>query len=57
MQWYNKHVYSKVLLDSLMKKTKFIAPVYLNPGENEMEALAEAVMRYFNKEEELSVYA
>jgi len=49
-------VYSKVLLDSLMKKIKFIAPVYLNPGENEMEALADAVMRYFNNEEELSVY-
>jgi butyrate kinase len=49
-------VYSKVLLDSLMKKISFIAPVYLNPGENEMEALADAVMRYFNNEEELSVY-
>jgi len=50
-------VYSKVLLDSLMKKIAFIAPVYLNPGENEMEALAEAVMRYFNREEELAVYS
>jgi butyrate kinase len=49
-------VYSKVLLDSIMKKISFIAPVHLNPGENEMEALAEAAMRYFNKEEELSVY-
>ena len=49
-------VYSKVLLDSLMKKIAFIAPVYLNPGENEMQALADAVMRYFNDEEELSIY-
>ena len=49
-------VHSKVLLDSLLKKISFIAPVLLNPGENEMEALADAAMRYFNKEEELSVY-
>lgn len=49
-------VYSKVLLDSLLKKISFIAPVLLNPGENEMEALADAAMRYFNNEEELSVY-
>ena len=49
-------VYSKVLLDSLLKKISFIAPVHLNPGENEMEALADAAMRYFNKEEELAVY-
>jgi butyrate kinase len=49
-------VYSKVLLDSLLKKISFLAPVFLNPGENEMEALAEAAMRYFNNEEELSVY-
>lgn len=50
-------VYSKVLLDSLLKKISFIAPVHLNPGENEMEALADAAMRYFNGEEELSVYS
>ena len=49
-------VYSKVLLDSLKKKISFIAPLYLIPGENEMEALADAAMRYLNNEEELSVY-
>ncbi len=49
-------VYSKVLLDSLLRKISFIAPVHLNPGENEMDALADATMRYFNNEEELSVY-
>jgi butyrate kinase len=49
-------VYSRILLDSLLKKISFIAPVLLNPGENEMEALAEAAMRYFNNEEELAVY-
>lgn len=48
-------VYSKVLLDSIIRKISFIAPVHLNPGENEMEALADVAMRYFNKEEALSV--
>jgi len=49
-------VYSKILLDSLLKKISFIAQVLLNPGENEMEALADAAMRYLNHEEELAVY-
>ncbi|GAB7025333.1 butyrate kinase [Geotalea toluenoxydans] len=49
-------VYSKMLLNSLQKKISFIAPVLLNPGENEMEALADAAMRYFNNEEALSIY-
>ncbi len=50
-------VYSKTLLASLRKKISFIAPVLLNPGENEMEALADAALRYFNNEEELAIYA
>ncbi|ABB32335.1 butyrate kinase [Geobacter metallireducens RCH3] len=50
-------VYSERLLESLKRKIAFIAPVHLNPGENEMEALADAAMRYFSQEEELSVYA
>ncbi len=50
-------VYSERLLTSLKRKISFIAPVYLNPGENEMEALADAAMRYFNNEEALSVYS
>ena len=49
-------VYSKVLMKSLQKKISFIAPIHLNPGENEMLALAEGVMRYFNEEEQLSAY-
>ena len=49
-------VYSQRLLDSLKRKISFIAPIYLNPGENEMEALADAAMRYFNREEDLSIY-
>ncbi len=49
-------VYSKTLMASLQKKISFLAPIYLNPGENEMEALAEGVMRYVNQEEALSTY-
>ncbi len=49
-------VHSKRLMDSLRKKISFIAPIYLNPGENEMLALAEGVMRYLRNEERLSVY-
>ena len=50
-------VYSDVLMESLKKKISFIAPIHLVPGENEMSALAEGVMRYFNEEESLSVYS
>jgi butyrate kinase len=49
-------VYSKILMASLKRKISFIAPIHLNPGENEMLALAEGVMRYFNQEERLSAY-
>jgi len=49
-------VYSRRILKSLKAKVEFIAPIHLNPGENEMEALADAALRYFNNEEELAVY-
>ena len=49
-------VYSKTLMESLQKKISFIAPIHLNPGENEMLALAEGVLRYFNGDEQLSAY-
>ena len=49
-------VYSQTLMESLRKKISFVAPIYLNPGEKEMEALAEGVMRYLKKEEDLSTY-
>lgn len=48
--------YSKRLIDSLKEKVSFIAQVLLDPGENEMEALAAGAMRYFNGEEKLSIY-
>jgi len=48
--------YSQRLTDSLKEKVSFIAPVLLDPGENEMEALAAGAMRYFSGEEKLSIY-
>jgi len=49
--------YSKVLLESLTRKISFLGPIHLDPGEYEMEALAEAAVRCLNHEEELSAYA
>ncbi len=48
--------YSQRLTDSLKEKVSFIAQVLLDPGENEMEALAAGAMRYFNGEEQLATY-
>ncbi len=48
--------YSQRLTDSLKDKVSFIAQVLLDPGENEMEALAAGAMRYFNGEEQLATY-
>jgi butyrate kinase len=49
-------VYSKTLMANLLKRISFIAPIEMVPGENEMQALGEGVMRYFNGEEGLAVY-
>lgn len=48
--------YSQRLTESLKGKVSFIAQVLLDPGENEMEALAAGAMRYFNGEEKLAIY-
>ena len=48
--------YSERLTYSLQRKISFIAPVLLDPGENEMDALAAGAMRYFNGEEQLAIY-
>jgi len=48
--------YSRRLVESLTNKISFIAPVLLDPGENEMAALAAGAMRYFNGEEQLTTY-
>lgn len=48
--------YSQRLTESLNEKVSFIAPLLLDPGENEMEALAAGAMRYITGEEKLSIY-
>ena len=48
--------YSERLVGSLKEKISFLAPVLLDPGENEMDALAAGAMRYFNGEEQLAIY-
>src|SRR6185369_11614445 len=48
--------HSQRLTGSITARTSFIAPVMLDPGENEMEALAAGATRYFNGAEQLSVY-
>lgn len=48
--------YSERVTGSLKQKISFIAPVLLDPGENEMDALAAGAMRFFNGEEKLAIY-
>ncbi len=48
--------YSTRLVESLTKRIAFIAPVHLDPGENEMDALSAGAMRYFTGREQLAIY-
>jgi butyrate kinase len=48
--------YSPMFVDMIKERVSFIADVYINPGENEMFALAEGVLRYLNGEEGLVTY-
>lgn len=43
--------YSKAFTDKVAERVSFIAPVDLIPGENEMQSLAEGVLRVLNGEE------
>lgn len=47
---------SKNLVDIIEERVRFIAPVYRCPGEEEMQALAEGVLRVFRGEEQLHEY-
>lgn len=48
--------YSGKLMDMLVKKIKFIAPIAIVPGENELEALCKGAERVLKKEERARVY-
>ncbi|MFA5523880.1 MAG: butyrate kinase [Tissierellales bacterium] len=48
--------YSKILTDKIQSMTKFIAPVELYPGEDELEALNEGALRVLEGEETERIY-
>lgn len=48
--------YSKYLTDYITERVKFIAPVIIKAGEDEMKALNEGVMRVLNKSEKAKIY-
>lgn len=48
--------YSDRLTSYITDHTAFIAPVHKYPGEDELQALASAIMRVFTGEEEVKVY-
>ena len=49
--------YSKMLMDMVIEYVGFLAPVYVYPGENEMEALAMGGIRLLSGEEEVREYS
>lgn len=48
--------YSKRLTNWISERTAFISSIYLEPGENEMIALAESAMLYLTGEETIKIY-
>jgi butyrate kinase len=48
--------YSKFITSAIEKRVKFIAPVVMVPGENEMEALSQGTIRVLKGEEEAHEY-
>ncbi|EHJ02052.1 butyrate kinase [Clostridium sp. DL-VIII] len=48
--------YGKPMVDLIKEKVKFIAPIVVYPGEDEMLALAQGVIRVLNGEEEGKEY-
>lgn len=48
--------YGKVMTDFISKKVAFVAPIVIYPGEDEMLALAQGVIRVLNREEDVKEY-
>ncbi|MBS3971315.1 MAG: butyrate kinase, partial [Clostridia bacterium] len=48
--------HSKRIIDDIVRRVKFIAPVVLVPGEEELESLAMGALRVLNKEEKAKEY-
>ena len=47
---------STMLTDWITQRVKFLAPVHLEPGENEMQALREGAARALAGDEPIRVY-
>ncbi|UCH95849.1 MAG: butyrate kinase [Candidatus Aminicenantes bacterium] len=48
--------YQDYLVNLIKERVEFIAPIFLYPGKDEMEALAEGICRVLDNEEEAKVY-
>ncbi|MBO6162135.1 MAG: butyrate kinase, partial [Eubacterium sp.] len=48
--------YGKYVTEEIANRVKFIAPVTIYPGEDELLALAQGALRVMNGEEEAGVY-
>ncbi|MEA3313419.1 MAG: butyrate kinase, partial [Caldisericota bacterium] len=48
--------YSKILTEWIKERVSFIAPVKVYPGEDELNAIAQGVLRVLRKVEEVKLY-
>lgn len=48
--------FSKLLVAQVSERVKFIAPIVVVPGENEMRSLAQGTLRVLNGEEKAKIY-
>jgi len=49
--------YNDILVNKIKERVEWIAPLVAYPGEEEMKALAEAVIRVINGEEKVKIYS
>ena len=49
--------YSKILVDRISQRVKFLGPIYVHPGEEELESLARGAARVLDGEEQAKTYA
>lgn len=47
---------SNVLVDKIRERIEFLGPIYVHPGENELESLAQGALRVLDGEEEAQSY-
>ena len=49
--------FNEILVNRIRDRVKWIAPLVVYPGEEEMKALAQAVIRVINGEEKVKTYS